>query len=90
MAARKKRDDPQPPLPRQQRKDSFSTMNQLNNISDITVKMIGSLLKSNEKGKDVVSFLLSVGKQTEDGFEELWRVQKLYSDFLDLDQKVKK
>ncbi|ORZ13471.1 hypothetical protein BCR42DRAFT_418379 [Absidia repens] len=65
-----------------------STM-KLNSISDVTVKVIGSLLKSNEKGKDVVSFILSVGKHTDDRFEELWRVQKLYSDFLDLDLKLK-
>ncbi|KAI8099145.1 uncharacterized protein BX664DRAFT_320502 [Halteromyces radiatus] len=61
----------------------------LSNISDITVKVIGSILKSNEKGKDVVSFILSVGKLSGDLFEELWRVQKLYSDFLDLDLKLK-
>ncbi|CAO3595971.1 unnamed protein product [Absidia cylindrospora] len=65
-----------------------STM-KLNSISDVTVKVIGSLLKSNEKGKDVVSFILSVGKHADDRFEELWRVQKLYSDFLDLDLKLK-
>ncbi|KAI8332059.1 hypothetical protein BC941DRAFT_437376 [Chlamydoabsidia padenii] len=86
MASRKKNDD------QHIRKNSThitpSTMKP-SNIADITVRVIGSILKSNEKGRDVISFLLSVGKQTKDGFKELWRVQKLYSDFLDLDQKLK-
>lgn len=64
--------------------------NELNSISDVTVKVVGSMLKSNEKGKDVVAFILSVGKHQNNRYEELWRVEKLYSDFLDLDLKVGK
>ncbi|KAI9307697.1 hypothetical protein BJ944DRAFT_157543 [Cunninghamella echinulata] len=63
--------------------------NELNSISDVTVKVVGSVLKSNEKGKDVVAFILSVGKHQNNRYEELWRVEKLYSDFLDLDLKLK-
>ncbi|CAO3611151.1 unnamed protein product [Cunninghamella blakesleeana] len=63
--------------------------NELNSISDVTVKVVGSMLKSNEKGKDVIAFILSVGKHQNNRYEELWRVEKLYSDFLDLDFKLK-
>ncbi|ORX51322.1 RhoGAP-domain-containing protein [Hesseltinella vesiculosa] len=63
---------------------------QLNNMEGVSVKVIGSMLRSNVKGKDVVSFVISVGKQGPAlQHDELWRVEKLYSDFLDLDLQVK-
>ncbi|ORY90355.1 hypothetical protein BCR43DRAFT_499172 [Syncephalastrum racemosum] len=71
----------------------------LGNIANVAVKVIGSNIKVNERGKEVISFVISVGKKrvegddeteiSEYGFHELWRVEKLYSDFLDLDAKLK-
>ncbi|OZJ01602.1 hypothetical protein BZG36_05278 [Bifiguratus adelaidae] len=72
------------------------------NMNGISVKVVGSDILSNEKGKEVLAFILSVGKlveltqddldyQSGQGmiFKELWRVEKLYSDFLTLDAKIK-
>ncbi|RUS15280.1 hypothetical protein BC938DRAFT_477007, partial [Jimgerdemannia flammicorona] len=61
-------------------------------MSGITVKLVGSNITTNERGKEVISFIISVGKSTEAGDDieegiELWRVEKLYSDFLGLDAK---
>ncbi|RUS15397.1 hypothetical protein BC937DRAFT_92518 [Endogone sp. FLAS-F59071] len=64
-------------------------------MSGITVKLVGSNITTNERGKEVISFIISVGKlmdtgdEMEEGIEELWRVEKLYSDFLGLDAKLK-
>lgn len=66
-------------------------------IAGICIKVTGSNITTNEKGKEVVSFIISVGKRLEypasdgieDDMEELWRVEKLYSDFLALDTKIK-
>lgn len=65
----------------------------ISNLSAISIKVVGSNIKPNDKGKEVVSFILSVGSYDEDDsvtrhFEEQWRVEKLYSDFLSLDSKV--
>jgi hypothetical protein len=64
-------------------------------IAGICIKVTGSNITTNDKGKEVVSFIISVGKRSdlpaeapEDEMEELWRVEKLYSDFLALDTKV--
>ncbi|CAJ0857377.1 10762_t:CDS:10 [Entrophospora sp. SA101] len=64
-------------------------------ISGITVKVIGSNKKINDKGKEVLAFVIVVGKSkvvdaVVVGMEkELWRIEKLYSDFLGLDSKLK-
>ncbi|KAI9288288.1 hypothetical protein BC943DRAFT_318154 [Umbelopsis sp. AD052] len=65
-------------------------------IAGICIKVTGSNITTNDKGKEVVSFIISVGKRVdlpadapEEEMEELWRVEKLYSDFLALDTKVK-
>jgi RalA-binding protein 1 len=71
------------------------TQNQTNTLmgsmANVCIKVVGSNIKPNDKGKEVVSFILSVGVyREEDGeFEERWRVEKLYSDFLSLDSKVR-
>lgn len=59
------------------------------NMANIDIKVIGSNIKPNEKGKEVVSFIISVGSLGDDQFDEHWRVEKLYSDFLNLSAKVK-
>ncbi|KAG0173293.1 hypothetical protein DFQ29_008023 [Apophysomyces sp. BC1021] len=64
-----------------------------NSMAGIWVKVLGSNIKPNEKGKEVVSFVISIGKASDltDGatMEELWRVEKLHSDFLALDAQLK-
>ncbi|CAG8669423.1 6650_t:CDS:1, partial [Paraglomus occultum] len=57
----------------------------LNDLSKITVKVIGSTIRTNEKGKEVLMFLVAIGRVNTGG--DLWRVAKLYSDFLALDLK---
>lgn len=66
-------------------------------FASLSVKVIASKIKSNEKQKEVLCFIISVGrisqaqmdtKLPENQFEELWRVEKLYSDFINLDAKV--
>ncbi|KAI7860175.1 hypothetical protein BDC45DRAFT_529793 [Circinella umbellata] len=58
------------------------------NISTVMIKVIGSNITTNDRGREVVSFIISVGKRGNE-FEELWRVEKLYSNFLALDTKIK-
>ncbi|KAI9301959.1 hypothetical protein BJ944DRAFT_128634 [Cunninghamella echinulata] len=61
-------------------------------ITNISLKVLGSNIRQNEKGREVISFIISVGKKPDETnleFEELWRVEKLYSHFLDLDAKIK-
>ena len=59
-----------------------------NSLAGIDVKVLGSNITTNSKGKGVVSFTISVRKDMDDLTRELWRVEKLYSDFLQLDGKV--
>lgn len=73
-------------LHRQQRQDDHPYFNSMANVN---IKVVGSNIRPNEKGKEVVSFSISVGSLREDEhFDERWRVEKLYSDFLTLDAKV--
>ncbi|CAO3590490.1 unnamed protein product [Absidia cylindrospora] len=61
-------------------------------ITNIAVKVLGSNIRQNEKCREVISFIISVGKKPDEHnleFEELWRVEKLYSHFLELDSKIK-
>ncbi|KAG1443065.1 hypothetical protein G6F56_010810 [Rhizopus delemar] len=59
------------------------------NMTNIQLKLVGSTIKSNDKGKEVIAFIISIGSPHQDEFEEKWRVEKLYSDFLTLDSKLK-
>ncbi|KAI8882577.1 RhoGAP-domain-containing protein [Backusella circina FSU 941] len=58
-------------------------------MANISIRVVGSNIKSNDKGKEVISFTLAIGAFQDDQFEERWRVEKLYSDFLTLDSKLK-
>ncbi|KAI9278943.1 hypothetical protein BDA99DRAFT_19660 [Phascolomyces articulosus] len=63
-------------------------------MAGINTKVIGSDTIRNDKGKEVVTFTISVrkAKDTTDPnspLEELWQIQKLYSDFLALDAQLK-
>ena len=65
----------------------------------LTAKVIDSDLCTNDNGKRVVSFIISVRNRdlqhdnnpesVNVKEEELWQIQKLYSDFLALDAQVK-
>ncbi|KAI8071457.1 hypothetical protein BC940DRAFT_294495 [Gongronella butleri] len=62
----------------------------LSSTDGISIKVIGSMLRSNAKGKDVVAFVLSIGRiASNKQHQELWRIEKLYSDFLDLDMQIR-
>jgi RalA-binding protein 1 len=59
------------------------------NNNNITIKVLGSNIRQNDKSREVISFIISIGrKQQHDEGQELWRVEKLYSHFLELDTKV--
>ncbi|KAI8988323.1 hypothetical protein BDF20DRAFT_855141 [Mycotypha africana] len=69
----------------------------LSNLPSVFIKVVGSNIKANEKGKEVISFIISIGSYRENNeqsnknnqYDESWRVEKLYSDFLALDSKLK-
>ncbi|KAI7878685.1 RhoGAP-domain-containing protein [Lichtheimia hyalospora FSU 10163] len=58
-------------------------------VNEVYIKVTGSTIKTNERGKEVISFIIAIGRSEEPYFDELWRVEKRYSDFLDLDAKLK-
>ncbi|KAI9489829.1 hypothetical protein BDB00DRAFT_931672 [Zychaea mexicana] len=63
-------------------------------MAGISTKVVGSDTTRNEKGKEVVTFTISVRKAKDiadpnSPLEELWQIQKLYSDFLALDAQLK-
>ncbi|KAI9493695.1 hypothetical protein BDB00DRAFT_928826 [Zychaea mexicana] len=60
-----------------------------NSLAGINVKVLGSNITTNTKGKGVILFTISVRKDMDDMARELWRIEKLYSDFLALDSKLK-
>lgn len=53
-------------------------------LTAVSVHVLGSNMRVNSKGKNVVSFTISVKKRSAD----LWCIEKLYSDFLALDAQV--
>ena len=55
-------------------------------LDGVSVKVLGSNITTNDKGKGVVSFTISVGQNAE---KELWCIEKRYSHFLTLDTKVR-
>ncbi|KAL0073599.1 hypothetical protein F4703DRAFT_1896349 [Phycomyces blakesleeanus] len=85
------------PLSAEQLQDGMNSL-AADGIANISIKVVGSNIKTNDRGKEVISFTISVGKkhpgpedesQLYEEYEELWRVEKLYSDFLGLDSKLK-
>ncbi|KAI9315454.1 hypothetical protein BX666DRAFT_2028366 [Dichotomocladium elegans] len=60
-------------------------------LCDAVVKVMASSVKADHRGKEVLSFLLAVGlRKSETGsFHRLWLIEKLYSDVLGLDAKLK-
>jgi len=58
-------------------------------VDTIRVKVVGSLIKINEKGKEIVSFIILISRLTNNGTEENEKIEKTYSDFVQLDQKIR-
>ncbi|ORY07989.1 RhoGAP-domain-containing protein [Basidiobolus meristosporus CBS 931.73] len=61
----------------------------LRSLIGVDVKVNGSTVKVNSKGKEVLVFLISILKKESQEEAELWTIEKLYSDFLALDAKLK-
>ncbi|KAL0094008.1 hypothetical protein F4703DRAFT_1768648 [Phycomyces blakesleeanus] len=62
------------------------------NMAGISVKVVGSSIKTNEKGKEAVYFIIAVIKTPDfssSTSEELWRVEKQHSDIVTLDSQLK-
>jgi RalA-binding protein 1 len=67
-------------------------------LASLSIKVVASKIKANEKDREVLCFIISVGRMLKPPstdsdcsdlqFEELWRVEKLYSDFINLDAKA--
>ncbi|KAF7729436.1 hypothetical protein EC973_004415 [Apophysomyces ossiformis] len=53
--------------------------------SGLSVKVVGSYNATNQKGKAVAAFIISVRRND----QERWRIEKMYSDFWNLDNKLK-
>ncbi|KAI8343875.1 hypothetical protein BC941DRAFT_407203 [Chlamydoabsidia padenii] len=60
-------------------------------LKNITVQILSSNMTTNEKGKQLFSFTISVGKfsPSSQGMEQLWCLEKLLSDFVNLDHLIK-
>ncbi|KAF9573398.1 hypothetical protein EC968_008580 [Mortierella alpina] len=66
------------------------------NLECVSVLVVGSTIKTNDRGKELLLFLISIGQELhmQDGVyshkedDELWRIEKQYSDFVNLDSKV--
>ncbi|CAO3590290.1 unnamed protein product [Absidia cylindrospora] len=61
-------------------------------LANIMVNILSSNMTTNEKGKDIFSFTISVRKidsSLPEGMEQLWCAEKLFSDFVNLDYLVK-
>ncbi|KAG2187111.1 hypothetical protein INT44_004781 [Umbelopsis vinacea] len=68
-------------------------------LASLSIKVVASKIKANEKDKEVLCFIISVGRMLKPPstdsdcsdlqFEELWRVEKLYSDFINLDARMR-
>lgn len=50
------------------------------------ITVLHSSVKSNDRGKDVLSFVIEVDPRNT---KEPWKIEKLYSDFLGLDQRMR-
>jgi len=54
-------------------------------LAHTVIRVDGSTIRSNDRGKEVLSFLISVNVKG----KESWKVEKLYSDVLALDGRVR-
>jgi hypothetical protein len=66
------------------------------NLDSVSILVVGSGIKVNDKGREILMFFVSVGREVVDNAgpsphreeDELWRVEKQYIDFVNLDSKV--
>ncbi|KAL6611489.1 RhoGAP-domain-containing protein [Neocallimastix sp. 'constans'] len=58
-------------------------------VDTVRVKVIGSLIKVNEKGKEIVSFIILISRLNNNGNEENGKIEKTYNDFIQLDTKLR-
>ncbi|KAH7043115.1 RhoGAP-domain-containing protein [Linnemannia elongata] len=68
------------------------------NLEFVSVLVVGSNINTNDRGKEQLTFLVSIGQEVQGEFDdmyphdeaqELWRVEKQYSDFVNLDSKLR-
>ncbi|CAO3682229.1 unnamed protein product [Umbelopsis ramanniana] len=89
-----------PPESKQPEPSSFDPSGMSNEtLATLSIKVVASKIKANEKDREVLCFIISVGRMLKPSsadsdssdlqFEELWRVEKLYSDFINLDAKMR-
>ncbi|KAG0098483.1 hypothetical protein BGZ93_011386, partial [Podila epicladia] len=63
----------------------------------MSVLIVGSNIRTNDKAKEILTFVISVGHQVRESensyphreSDEQWRVEKQYSDFVNLDSKLR-
>ncbi|KAG0370349.1 hypothetical protein BGZ54_006706 [Gamsiella multidivaricata] len=65
----------------------------------VSVLVVGSSISTNDKGREQLTFLISLGQEVQGEDEdkmfphkeedELWRVEKQYADFVNLDSKLR-
>ncbi|KAF9124361.1 hypothetical protein BGW39_008250 [Mortierella sp. 14UC] len=64
----------------------------------VSILVVGSNINTNDRGKEQLTFLISIGQEVQGEFDdmyphdeaqELWRVEKQYSDFVNLDSKLR-
>jgi len=70
------------------------------NLEFVSVLVVGSNINTNDRGREQLTFFISIGQEVQDSREEimcphkesdeLWRVEKQYVDFVNLDAKVVK
>ncbi|KAF9425199.1 hypothetical protein BGZ94_007751 [Podila epigama] len=76
---------------------AFSMFN--DNLEFVSVLVVGSNLSTNDKGKEQLTFIISIGQETQSPTgdsliphkeqDELWRVEKQYIEFVNLDSKLR-
>jgi hypothetical protein len=68
------------------------------NLEFVSILVVGSNISTNDRGREQLTFLISIGQQVQGEDDEtmyshkeedeLWRVEKQYVDFVNLDSKV--
>ncbi|KAF9187433.1 hypothetical protein BGZ51_001280 [Haplosporangium sp. Z 767] len=67
------------------------------NLEFVSVLVVGSTIKTNDRGKELLTFTVSIGQEVQgpDGMyphnedDELWRTEKQYAEFVNLDSKLR-
>ncbi|KAF9951758.1 hypothetical protein BGZ72_006782 [Mortierella alpina] len=75
----------------------FSTFTE--NLEFVSILVVGSNISTNDRGREQLTFLISIGQEErgehDDAMyphkedDELWRVEKQYADFMNLDSKLR-